>query len=202
VMLRHPVETIVSMHRDLVFLGTEPIADLGAALEAEPARRQSTPPGLSSSLLYREQVSYSTHLRRYLDLFGEDRVHVVMFDDLRADTAAAFRDVLLFLGVSADDAPLASASNAAKEVRSASLRRLILNRPRWVSRAARIFPDTWRLGVWRRLMLWNSRPATVGRAAPELLEALADEMRDSVQDLSELLRRDLSAWMRAPTTSK
>jgi hypothetical protein len=201
-MLRNPAETVVSMHRDQVFLGNEEYADLSSALAAEAERRSSTPPGLTSPLLYREQVAYAVHLRRYLSLFGRDRVHVVIFDDVRDDPVRAFGGVLRFLGLSTEHAPMPHLKNPAKSVRSSAVRRVILNRPTWVSRGARLLPYSWRLGAWRGLMRLNSRPASTAPPDPKLMSLLRIQMEPTVRELAVLLRRDLSSWSASAPTKE
>lgn len=56
------------------------------------------PPGFPPSS-YRSAVRYAEQLARYVDTFGEDRVHVILFDDLSADTEGTFRLTCEFLGV-------------------------------------------------------------------------------------------------------
>ena len=199
VMLRRPAETIVSMHQDLVFLGLEPLQDLRDALADEDQRRLATPAGWSNPLLYLDQVRYADHLRRYFDLFGRDRVQVVLLDDVRADAAGTFGAVLRFLSLP-PSAVQPVHRNAAKVVRSRTVRDFVVNRPRWAGRAARaLLPDRWRIAMWRRVMLLNSRSkrSTVDE---ELMRSLASSLSGEVEALSELLERDLSSWRDAPRT--
>jgi len=199
VMLRHPVEAIVSMHRDLVFLGHETL-DLRQALEADEQRRAHTTAGWSNPLIYRDQVSYVTHLSRYFRLFGAANVHVVLFDDVRHDPRQAFNRVLTFLGLSPVAGFEPQTLNRAKEVRSVFVRSLILNGPRLTRHIARhVVPARLRLAMWRRAMLLNSRPASRPVTDAELLKELAAEQKPMVAELSALLGTDLSSWAEPPS---
>jgi hypothetical protein len=200
VLLRHPVEAVVSMHRDQVFLGQEPCLDLREALAKEAERRRATPAGQSNPLLYREQVNYAGHLRRWVDLFGWDRIYVGLFDDIRKDMQTEFRRVLRFLGLDEVSAPTPRRANPAKEVRSPRFRRLILHHPAWVTAVARrAIPAPVRVRMWRRLMLLNSRPTPSSHADHQLLVTLTEELVDQVNELRSLLGRELPGWTSPPT---
>ncbi len=48
-------------------------------------------------LLY--MSSYERHVRRYLDALGPERVHLVLYDDLRSDPPETYRRICRFVGV-------------------------------------------------------------------------------------------------------
>ena len=89
IMLRDPVEMMYSLHSQLLFTGVEDIEDFEEALDAEPERRQGRciPPGarIVDFLFYRRFSDYAPQLQRYIEIFGRDAIHVVLFDDLRDD---------------------------------------------------------------------------------------------------------------------
>ena len=72
------------------------------------------------ALLYSEHVRYVEQLRRYHELFGRDRVLVLIYDDFRADNEATVRRVLRFLEV--DDAVPIEPVEANPTVRARSQR--------------------------------------------------------------------------------
>jgi hypothetical protein len=202
VMLRNPVDVMYAQHSQLLFNAGEDIADFGEALAAEPARKRGErlPPGpvRVENLLYRESVRFAGQLERYLDTFGRDRVHVIMYDDFSADTAAAYADVLDFLGVDASFRPDFAVANANKRPRFELLQRAIYRPPpallgavRWLRR----FPvvHAARAAVLRL----NSR---TGRRPPmdaALRARLTREFEPEVRRLEQLTGRDLAAWTAA-----
>lgn len=103
-MLRDPAEMIHSLHaHHLQRGGREDCADLAEALALEPARRAGhrIPPAARfvESLYYSRIPRYAEQLDRYIERFGRERVHVVVFDDLAADPSTVYRRTLAFLGV-------------------------------------------------------------------------------------------------------
>lgn len=205
-MVRNPVDVMHAEHSQLRFNVEEDIADFGEALAAEPARRRGErlPPGplRPETLYYRHSVRFAEQLERYLDVFGADRVHVVVFDDFRDDTAATYRGVLEFLGVDPGFVPDLGVRNPNKQVRFPRLQRLVYQPPgpllRLVPRLRR-FPLVHRLRD--ALLRANSAAARREAMDPELRRRLTAELAPEVERLGRLIGRDLSAWSAEGATS-
>ena len=109
VMVRDPVVLLRSLHAKMVSYGLEDLLDFQAAIEAEPARRagRQLPSGLfwPSSLFYSDWIKLGEQIERYRRLFPPDRVKVLVYDDFRRDNAAAFAEVVTFLGLDATFRP-------------------------------------------------------------------------------------------------
>ena len=69
-------------------------------------------------------------MRRYLDVFGRERVHVIVYDDFRDDTLAVYMGVCEFLGVDPEFEPQIEVVDSNKEVRSRILRTAVKRPPR------------------------------------------------------------------------
>lgn len=202
VMLRDPVEVMHALHSELVFLGVEDLADFGEAVAAEPDRRagRRIPPNINNprGLFYREAVAFPEQLERYFDALGRDRVHVVIFDDFKADTAASVRDTFRFLDVDESFTPALDVANPAKVARSRALQRVLSSPPGWMRGAVRrLMPRPTRKRLYRSAMRFNARAQARQAMEPELRARLAAELAPEVQRLSELLGRDLTHWSRA-----
>ena len=207
VMLRNPVDVMYAQHSQLLFNSSEDLADFGAALDAEPARRrgEKIPPGpvRPENLYYRESVRFAEQLERYLDEFGTDRVHVIVFDDFVSDTATSFRRTLEFLAVDESFAPRFDVFNESKRVRSPVLQRLIYRPPGPLAGAAsalRRHPAMHRLRA--RVVAVNSRPERRPPMDPVLREQLLTEFRPEVERLARLIGRDLSMWYEAAASPR
>lgn len=200
VMLRNPVDVMQALHAERRLQGSEDVADFAAALGAEPARRagRGLPRrGLRDAGLYRSVVRFPDQLARYLEVFGRDRVHVVVHDDLRADAAAVGRATLEFLGVRSDVPGPVGAENAHRRPRSARLAQVIHEPPRslqWLGRAVLDRPA--RAGLLARLRRLNSRAAPRTPMAPELRRRLQADVLPDVTRLGTMLGRDLTHWCR------
>lgn len=197
-MFRNPVDVMYAQHSQLLFSEQEDIVDFGEAVAAEEERAagRRLPPGpiRPENLLYRRMVRFADQLERYLEVFGPDRVHVIVHDDLRADLPGEYRRLLAFLGVDPGFVPDFSPANENKRVRNRWLQRLIWNPP--LLRPLIPYLRRFRVvhAIRARLLSLNSR--RVGRPPmdPALRQRLTDELAPEVERLGRLIGRDLSAW--------
>jgi hypothetical protein len=197
-MLRNPIDVMYAQHGQLLFSRQENIVDFGEALAAEPRRIEGRdlPPGSfrRENLYYRRMVRFAEQLDRYFTTFGRDRVHVIVYDDLRDDTAAVYRRVLEFLRVEPDARVVFTPRNLAKRTRSTWVQRLIWNPPL----KQHLVPILRRFPVAHRargaLLRANSVDAPRAQLDPVLRADLARELAPEVARLGSLLNLDLSHW--------
>lgn len=202
VMLRNPVDVMHAQHSQLIFNQREDIADFGEALAAEPERRNGLriPSGAlrREALFYRHGVRFAEQLARYYDVFGRDRVHVIVFEDFRDRTAETYAGVLRFLGVDDTFRPDFAVQNPNRRARSAALQRAVFRPPGAVRR---LVPWLRRLPLahWLRdaLVAANSVPEARQAMDPALRRRLTEELAPQVEELGRLIGRDLSSWGRA-----
>ena len=83
---------------------------------AAPADASRPGPINIENLFYRHSVHFAEQLERYFEVFGRERVHVMLYDDLRRDGASVVRGCLEFLGVD----PSAGRAAAARRMRTAA----------------------------------------------------------------------------------
>jgi hypothetical protein len=206
-MLRNPVDMAHSLHGELVAEGAEDITDFEQALAAEDDRRRGERVPARRNprmMLYRERASYSSQLERWFDIFGRDRVHVIIFEDFLREPAAVFRRLLEFLDVDPDYRPPSFAShNVGWAPRSRALQRLARSRlPQWLVWQA--MPRV--IGEGRARSLVRAYQASPLYRRPQkrvpldrqLRRRLEQEFAPDVARLSELLGRDLAeVWWQA-----
>jgi hypothetical protein len=200
VMLRNPLEMIPSLHAMLRFIGIEPVADFAAALALDPERERSGgPPGFPSSS-YRRAADFAPQLQRYLDVFPADRVRVVLYDDVQADLATAYRDLTSFLGVDSSFLPEFDVVNANRRSRSRMVQRALVAPPPIARRIVHsIMPShRARSAVRNRITEWNTRPSERAALDAPTRHALERIAAEQAAALGPLLDRDLSAWMDPP----
>ncbi len=198
IMLREPVDMLHSLYHHLLYSGSETEATFEAALAAEPDRRagRRLPPTMRrrQSLYYREIVAYTAQVERYFNAFGRDAVHVILFDDLKRDTAALYRDVLAFLDIDSGFQPDFRRVNESRRIRSRRLHFVYsfifrrgmdhLHGPAWYLTRKGV-------SVLRSL---NTTYAPRPPLDPDLRDRLRRELAPEVARLGELLGRDLSQW--------
>ena len=203
IMLRDPIEMIQSQHAQELFMGQEDIEDLESALAAEPDRAQGRRIPLNCtapySLRYTWMARYAEHVDRYLAKFGRARTHVTLFDDIRSDTAAAYADVVRFLGCDPTFVPPFPIVNERKSARSRAFQHVVRDPPATLRSAARrLLPIGARVRFRKALYRLNTRPADASPISEALRAQLRAEFAPEVRRLSDLIGRDLSAWLHDP----
>lgn len=194
VSLRDPVERALSQHRHLARLGLLPAEEL----QFEPA--------LQTNPTYVEQGCYHRHLKRWIDAFGSERVHVILMEDIESSPIDVVRALYAFLDIDKGHTPAAlhQKSNPSYLVRSRVADRtvrLVRNTltQAGLRRAWQRLGDTGLRHAYRKL---NRQPshAVLPPPRPETLVALRQRFAPEVERLSVLINRDLSAWL--PATSR
>lgn len=199
IMLRNPVDTMASLHAEMVWEAEEDVTDFATAVDLDEARGEgmALPAGVGrpETVRYRTAAEYAPQVARYLEAFPAEQLHVIVFDDLRADAAAVYRDAVRFLGLDPDPGVRLRPRNANKVVRSRWIQRLLLAPPWPLSRA---MPTFRRMPAMHRLrgfaLRLNSREQPRPRMDPALRRRLTDQLRPGVERLERLIGRDLSAW--------
>jgi hypothetical protein len=206
IMLREPSETLYSLYYQFRFDGNEHLPTFEEALDAEADRRAGRRLGrqtyLAQGLFYRETAQYADQVRRYFDVFGRDRVHVIIYDDFAANVALEYRRTLEFLGVGSTRIKAEFKEvNSNKYVRNQALqsamgdpllRSAVLAVKPWLPRPVFSVLQS----VDARIRKLNTRHAVRPPMAPGLRRQLKAEFAGDVECLSELLGRDLTHWNR------
>ena len=197
--IRNPVDVIPSHHSQLIYVGGEPVKDLEAALKLEPLRKSGKETSnflWKDTLRYLEFVQFSGQIENFIEVFGRERIHFVIFDDLVADISKKYRRVCEFLEIDGTFEPNFEVVNANKVLRSEYLMNfLVRDPPRWLSGIAQTFVsksgrDKMK-GTFSSL-LTSYRPRA--KIQPELHGQLQCELAPEIERLSKLLGRDLTHW--------
>jgi len=202
-MLRNPVEMAWALHGQRASHGRERIADFEQALAADNApdaggaeRREQ----VDMVGRYRDRARYAEQLQRWLEVFGEQQVEVIVFEDFVANTPAEFGRLLAWLEIDATYRPPSFAvHNPSHTVRRGVVRSLINTPPgRWA--AQRLLPRV--IGFERSTRLAQGvKRSDVGRTT-EKRKAIPDHVRrqlqadlmPDVEKLSAMLNRDMASF--------
>ena len=200
-MLRNPVEMIYSFHNILFNLGIEDLDDFKAALEAEEDRKRGLrlPMGLDSRenwrVFYRETARYAQQVNRFLNTFGREKVHIIIFDDFVSQTAKVYRETLRFLMVNSDFQTHFQKTNSGGRMLSRKLYRLMTLPPQPVrSFVQAVMPFSLIQRMMWGLINLNSRYFARPPINPDFKRQLQKEFLPEVEQLSKLLGRDLTHW--------
>jgi hypothetical protein len=202
ILLRNPVEMLYALHNEYLIHAIEDIAVLARALDAEPDRKRGKrlprnglfPPQIYA---YHDIATFSIQVERYFHTFGRDRVHVILYDDLKRDTATVFRRLLEFLGVDPSFTPEFQVINPSRRLRSVRLQRLLVASSGLTQGSyRRILPFKREriLKIAGALEKWNLRSKSRPPMMPALRRRLEGEFAVEFKRLAELIDRDLSHW--------
>jgi hypothetical protein len=187
-VLRDPVARAYSGHLHTLTVADSRMsfrAQVDAALSSPHMRIGELYPFLEFGLYY-EQV------RRYLDLFPRERVGIFFYDDYVRDGTGFLQGIFRFLQVDPDFAPDVSAKYTQPRVpRSYFARRLLRRLGAW-QLARALAPPAIRPLLNQAIF----QPREVLRIDPADRARLVAFYREDIENLAELLGRDLSAWLR------
>lgn len=187
-IFRHPADRAYSAWSHARRDKEEPCEDFAAALDMEAQRDNP-----SHLLRYREMGRYASQLRRYIELFGRDRVLALFYEDLRDDPEALWRRCCAFLSLDEDiRVPASHRQNRSGRPRSRLLHRLMRSQ-RFKNAMKRLLPL--RFTAWAK----NRVDAVNMRRFPPIpsdqRKRLTREFEGEIRELMELSGRDLSHWL-------
>ncbi|MEL6441753.1 MAG: sulfotransferase domain-containing protein [Cyanobacteria bacterium J06621_8] len=207
IMLRNPVDFLYSLHSHHIVYSHENIFDFKSALEAESDRKLGAKiPStchVPTQLLYSEVAQFSTQVQRYLNVFGRDKVKIIIFDDFKINTAQVYQEILEFLGVDTSFDPDFLVHNSNKQVSNPSLYQFFNKPPSWMFEYAKaitpnfLYPlkrkiaSTIRITM-RSLLSKNKKRVPLN---PKMRDYLIKQYTPEVELLSQLINRDLNHWI-------
>ena len=118
---------------------------------------------------------------------------VWIYEDLRADAAGLAREVFEFLGVDPTFEPaMDKHHNVSLVPRSHRLHRFVRTPSSGRRALGRLVPPAWRAPIADRVMGANERRLAFD---PDTRRQLTRRFRPDIEELGELLGRDLSTWL-------
>jgi hypothetical protein len=203
---REPASFLRSLHLQLLQDHVEEERDFARALALEEPRRNGKHIPRRSyrpqALQYSDHVRYADQLARYHAAFPQDQVLVLIYEEFKADNAAAMRRILRFLDVDDSVALTPQEVNRTVAIRSQALDAAVHR----YSVGRGTFPSMVKTGVkalvprrTRRALLHSVQTRVVRTQPPPPDERVMAELRQrckpEVERLSEYLGRDLvSLW--------
>lgn len=144
-----------------------------------------------------EMNRYGFHLRAWRETFGAENVLTCLYDDLESDPQGYLDQVCDFIGIARFRLDSAEANARVNTFPSAPRNRKLAQNARhardWLRarRAYRTVKLLDRVGVWRFCFEGGEEFPSID---PELEERLRAKFMPEVEELEELIQRDLSAW--------
>jgi len=199
IMLRNPVDMLYSLHSHHLYGGGENISDFEEALDADEERKHRGHECGSRCFSgtyysYKDMVSFTPYVKKYLNVFGYENVLTLIYDELRKNTRETYKGVLAFLGVNNDFLPDFSVRGKNRNIRNPRLQRYLMNldsrsvvdRYRWSQPIIGIF-----VGLLRMINTDKNKRKPMSH---ELRRRLQMEFASEVESLGKLLGIDLRYW--------
>lgn len=196
IMVRNPIDLMHAFHNQLLNNGHETITDFESALKADEQHIQNgATPRLRVACSYRQTAHLSHQISGYLTIFGREKVHVIVFDEFKADVAKAYRETLDFLGIHSQFSLPFETINPNRRSRSRLLQRMLRNPPPLIKAFTHaLMPRFARRAIGSEMRRLNT-VVEPRRPMPAALRArLIDEFKGEIRDLGDLLQRDFSHW--------
>lgn len=202
IMLRNPIDMMYSWYSQLSFWGDETLPTFQAALDAESDRKRGKCQPTQADhpiecFYYREIAKYTHQVKRYFELFGRDRVHVIIFDDFKQNTAIVYQHVTQFLACGEEYEPDFKVINANKTIRNKGLQSFLRHPPKGIRLLTdMLIPVPVRRIVRQTLQRYNTQTGARRALDDDLRNQLQQEFKSEIEHLSQLLGRDLTHWVK------
>lgn len=184
ISLREPVERAYSAYMHLVRDGRETLG-FAEGLSQEQERKQK---GFEPLWWYKELSLYYEQVKRYLEVFGRERVKVLLYDELCDNPGQMLREVFVFLGVKEDvDIDTSVRYNVSGVPKSRRLYTLMYNCYALLCK----FVDKPSSALAHKALSVLLRRVPMNEQIQAQLKA---DLVEDVGRLEELLQRDLNWW--------
>jgi len=198
IILRNPIDFAYSAYKDSLETCGEYLKTLHEAILAEPDRKQGkklSPRTRNPSIFYySELVQYTDQVKKYIALFGEKNVKVIIFEDFKSDNTKIYQDVLSFLEVDANFLVEFRGINKNREIKYRQLY-YIAKHPKTIHLAQMIFPQNIRQLAKKLIHKITLREQMRKPIDDDVKEHLTAMYYDEVVRISQYLNRDLvSFW--------
>lgn len=193
-ILRNPVDRAYSAYMHLIRDGRESISDFDQALKKEQERIAAN---WGPIWHYKRGGLYYEQVKRYYESFDKDRLRIFLYEDLDSNPHKVLKDLFNYLGVSdlwmPDVSVRPNVSGVPKSTHLHTLMHTLFLKPNLLKSVSRkVIPEQirWRVTTQMRTMNMAKRPM-----APDVRTRLKEFFREDVQNLSQLIGRNLSHWL-------
>lgn len=192
--LRNPIDVMLSVHNLMVnAAAVEKIIDFEKALDAEKIRLEEelkNPGTHNPFLFYRKTARYVDQVKKYVDIFGLENIHIQIFDDFKKNPIKEFQIICRFLDIDDTFVPAMEHYNKRRVSRSKTLQSLV-NKTGGTKfrKIIRKIPK-----IQNAYNLINRPYATKDQISNELKEQMKKELKPEIEELSKLIKRDLTFW--------
>jgi hypothetical protein len=188
ILLRQPAKRAYShylMDRKLGFTSSS----FSVALEED---RMHSPKGWGANSLYLELGFYFEQVKRYLDVFPENQVMVLLQEDLTVRYEDTLRKVFKFLEVDDSIALWPAEKINESVIPSGTVSTFLLRSGALRVKARNLIRNKWLKKHIQQLLY---KKAGITAEDEKMIRVLTAEYRSDIERLSVLINRDLSLWL-------
>jgi hypothetical protein len=190
ICLRNPVDRAYSHYRMNLWTGNSNEFEFYKALQNDYNHK---PKVWGNAHLYVEIGQYYQQVKRYLDGFGHENVRVYLTEDMKRDAKTVIKDLYKFIGVNENFN--SDTSQNYNEVFSPKYKNFtwLLNKSGIRPLLKKLSPKFIKsIGV----KLFYKSKSEKGEIDPAAKAFLLDKFNEDIQNLSKLLNKDLSVWLK------
>lgn len=189
-ILRNPIERAYSSWAFRVQCGWECITDFKQALQAEPQRICEN---YEWDFHYLKTGFYSEQIKRYFDIFTQDQLKIIIYENFKADSVKTLKDIYQFIGVDETFIPDIYTKHNVTYLPKNNFINLIINRKSLAKNIIKsIIPQQLTQAIAHQLRKDNKV-----QLPPLSLKVKQDYLALYQQDISELenlINCDLTVW--------
>lgn len=200
-VLRNPADRAWSLYNLMVWYGYEWVFPFEKALAIERERSRGENfkfcnPQYYYNYLYFDSGKYSSQIENYKRVFPENQIHIILFEDLIANTVPVVQAVYDFLGVDRKFVPQVKAHNKSSKIFSASLQ--------CISNRQKLRPYFHKLPIpgYRKIHKKITKlNVFLGRFRSDVFnldtrKRLQERYEEDIKKTAYLINRDLRHWLK------
>lgn len=202
ILVRNPLDLVISYHSQLVYSRDESERDFSKAWRLVRFRKAGMRiPAYCRDhkvLWYDEVARLGEQSERWLRQFGDRCVKFISFDDFVTDTATVYREIVEFLGLDDDHRSEFPRINPRKIQRNDSIANFTERTPPTLVRAAMTAKRILGIRNWRILELlrrWNTKILPPTEPEPRIRQEILDNYEDDILHLGRLMGTNLDHWL-------
>jgi hypothetical protein len=194
-MLRNPIYAAQSLHAQTLFGFNEDVKEFDKAVRLEEKRMngESVPSNNKrlESLFYIDAYRYGRQIKRYVDLFGQSQLHIILFDDFIDRTTQKVEEVYQFLGADTSFKPNIEVKNGRKAPKSKLFHKIITKKDKKVTK---FIPVKFRRKVHALLKNLNAKKKYKEEISITTKKYIYSQLIEEIKLTENILDRNLDDW--------
>ena len=141
---------------------------------------------------YIELSEYANQIKRYLEIFSRENIYFIDYDDFKNNTSHVVNNVFKFLEVNNDFSPYLSKQYNTYTTPKNMIIRYVYSFVSFRKILARILPENLKKKIFSLFFTSYNKP----KLSDETRDFLKQYFANNVNELSELLNKDFTKWIR------